>query len=479
MLRRNTIKRVSILTRIGILLFFIGFIMNVTAQTRLPNFFSDGMVLQQQAEVKVWGWDNAQTQVTVHTTWGEKKVGTSDVNGRWEVRLNTPAAKAGLVHELAINGTKQIKINQVRLGEVWLASGQSNMAMALGADRDTISGGKEAIRNSGKENIHFFIVDLNTSPEPLSDVSGKWQAASPKHSGRFSAAAYFFAQKLYEKLKVPIGIMQSAKGGSRVEAWMDGITLSNHLPINYDDQEYNVPSCLYNGMLHPLEGYELKGMIWYQGERNRWYPDEYAKLFPDFLNMVRDKWEQTLPFYYVEIAPYEYSLPKDTVNSARIREVQYTSLANMDKVGMVSTIDVGDCGNLHPPNKKDIGLRLANWALKDTYAIGEMAVSGPTYKDMVIDRATQSITINFENTYGGLSSFDKPLDGFEISGNDRVFYPATATINGKGSVTVRSQSVSDPIAVRYAFTHCPKATLFNLAGLPASSFRTDKWERLQ
>jgi sialate O-acetylesterase len=328
----------------------------------------------------------------------------------------------------------------------------------------------------------MFTVERNATLEPLSDVTGAWQVASPATVPDFSATAYFFGKKIQDLLGVPVGIIHSSWGGSKAEAWMDANTLASfptlEIPteINESRRPNHTPTLLYNAMLHPFIGYTLKGMIWYQGESNREEPEQYKTLFPGLISSWREQWQQgSFPFYFVQIAPYGYE-GNDIAGSAFLREAQLYAMLHTENTGMAVTMDIGDCGCIHPADKQKAGERLAYWALAKDYGIEGVAYSGPVYREMEILEEGK-VKIIFDEVGMGLSFYGNPATGFEIAGMDRNFVPAKAMINRDMTLTVWSEAVPEPVAVRYAFKNCIHGTLYNVSGLPASSFRTDDWEQ--
>lgn len=448
------------------------------AQTTVPEFFSSNMVLQQNEEVAFWGSDAPGTEVTITATW-EKEANTKvGKDGKWKLKIATP--KAGGPYNITITGTQEVILKNVLIGEVWLSSGQSNMDMSLkGYTNQPVIGSNEATLHSENDQIRLFKTQRNASLTPLENVKGKWLISNPATVPEFSATAYFFGKLLHKILNVPIGIISTSWGWSTVEAWINKeklsklrdviITLPTEIPIK---KKHKTPTLLYNAMIKPFIGFGFKGVLWYQGAANVKYPEEYKTLFPVLINSWRNKWQQgEFPFYFVQIAPYNYK----GINSAFLREAQLHTMKQVNNTGMAVTLDIGNCENIHPANKKMVGNRLAYWALAKTYNINGIKYSGPLYKSMLITDE-DSININFEHVVSGLTSFQKELSGFEIAGKDRVYYPAQAKINRNKTVTVWNDKITSPIAVRYAFKNCIDDTLYNLAGLPASSFRTDDWE---
>ncbi|WP_242094489.1 sialate O-acetylesterase [Aestuariivivens sediminicola] len=445
------------------------------AQLELPPLFNDHMVLQQKEMVSIWGTDHPNTAITVVGSWNESATTTADANGKWKVKLKT--TEAGGPYTLTVQGSSEVVFNDILMGDVWICSGQSNMEMPLkGFRSQPVTGSNEAILNSTNNKIRLFTVKRNPSLVPVDTVSGAWLKSHPLTSKEFSAVAYFFGRKLNDVLDIPIGLIGVSWGGSSIETWMDKETLSQYKTVDLaeaiPDSPQRAHTLLYNGMIHPIQDYTNKGFLWYQGESNRMNSDDYLDLFPAMIRQWRTQWgQENLPFYYVQIAPFGYR----GKNAAYIREAQLKAMNAVKHVGMAVTLDIGDCQYIHPPEKRVVGERLAYWALAKDYGMDGIAYSGPVYEKM---EKTDDGKINLFFSYSdnGLISFDKALAGFTIAGEDRIFYPATAIVNRTGAVTVSSEMVPNPVAVRYAFESCPEATLFNIEGLPASSFRTDDWE---
>jgi sialate O-acetylesterase len=460
-----------------IILVFLSIHSFAFAQIRVPAFFSDDMVLQQNQLVNLWGTDKPNTAISVKGSWGKDAKTITNENGNWKLKLQTPAA--GGPYTVIIKGTTELVLKNVLMGEVWLCAGQSNMEMPVkGYLNQPVIGSNETILNSTNDKIRFFNTPRSVSITPLSDVKGNWKTASPSTTGSFSATAYYFAKKLQSVLGVPIGIIQTAWGASSVESWMDKESLSAFknkiIPITVPDSLPNkTPTILYNTMLHPYIGYTIKGMLWYQGEANRENANEYQALFTSMIQSWRKQWQQgDFPFYFVQIAPFEGG----KVNAAFLREAQLKTMLTVPNTGMVVTLDTGERTVIHPAQKETVGNRLAYWALANAYEVKEIACSGPVFKTLKINEAGKAI-LQFDFCDQGLTSFGKPLTGFEVAGEDRVFYSAEAIINNdkKGLVTVWSEQVKKPVSIRYAFKSWAEASLFNTQGLPASSFRTDDW----
>ncbi len=451
---------------------------------KLPALVSDNMVIQQSTQINIWGWADKNNKVEIKPSWNNIVISTSsDKEGKWKTTLQTP--KAGGPYSIKIsNNNETITLENVMVGEVWLASGQSNMEMPVkGYASEPINGNNELILHSKNPKIRMITIKRNSSPQAVEDFVGSWKEASPNNTGDFSAVAYVFAQKLNRVLDIPIGIIHSSWGGTPVEAWTqkeaidEVVTVEEKQTFRYNSnknkRDQDAPSQLFNGMIHPLLNYKIKGVIWYQGESNRNHPKVYQKTFPLMIKNWRQLWNNDqMPFYYVQIAPYgRYD---DKVNSALLRETQLKTLDLLDDVGMVVTLDIGEYSSIHPAEKIKVGERLSYWALANDYNIKGIQFSGPVYKSYEIDG--DKILLSFDYAPMGLSSYEQPLNDFQIAGTDKVFYSAKATLLRNGKVEVSSEKVSKPKAVRYGWKHYLKGSLFNTYGLPASSFRTDHWE---
>lgn len=460
---------------ISLLLFL--FIQNSSAQTRLPALFSDNMVLQQQQLISLWGQDNPGVKISVTGNWGKSASATTNEKGHWKLKLQTPVA--GGPYTILVKGSKVVTLKNVLIGEVWFCSGQSNMEMPVkGYANQPVIGSNEAILNSTNDKIRFLTTTRSVSLTPLYDVKGEWKTASPSTTGNFSATAYFFARKIQSTLGVPVGIIQSAWGASTIESWMDAKSLADFnnkfIPDTIPTKEpQRIPTIMNNSMLHPHIGYTIKGVLWYQGESNRENAKEYRDLFTTMIKTWRDQWKQgDFPFYFVQIAPFE----PGKWNAAFLREAQLHTMQSVKNTGMAVAMDIGEQNVIHPSQKETVGNRLAYWALAKDYGINGIAYSGPVYRQME-KTANNRIILTFDYCDDGLASFGKALTDFEIAGEDKMFYPAEAKINNdkKGTIFVWSDSVKNPVSVRYAFKNWTNGCLFNTYGLPASSFRTDNW----
>lgn len=459
------------------------------ADIRLPKVLSSNMVLQRDSELNIWGWADAGEEVRVSCSWLDATVSVkADLDGNWQVGVKT--GEAGGPHSVTVAGDNTIQLEQVLFGEVWLASGQSNMEMPLAEVSGAYTGINEAakeVQESKFPEIRLFQVGNFSSKEPIEDVESgigmygvppaacQWQASGPETIPTFASTAYFFARELHTQLNVPVGIIDASWGGTSAETWTPasglkalGLTAeleqAAELPQKAD---HKIPTRLYNGMIHPLRNYRVKGVVWYQGEGNAGRPDSYRQLFSTMIGEWRNTFGNEFPFYFVQISPFNYQ----GVNAAYLREAQLETMS-VPMTGMAVTMDIGNVDDIHPKNKQEVGRRLALWALANDY--GRDAVfSGPIYKAALFKDG--KVRLKFDHIGSGLATRDgKPPSHFEIAGPDRVFHPATALIDGD-ELLVASAKVADPKAVRYAFTSQATPNLMNREGLPASSFRTDSW----
>ncbi len=447
------------------------------AKITLPSLISDNMVLQQNAEVTLWGWSsNSVEKLRIWGSWGQDTVKTRAKVGKWSVRIHTP--EAGGPYSLFILGDELTEIKNVLIGEVWVCSGQSNMEMPVDSINSGFSGAlhfREVIREANYPSIRFFQVFRRISDHPQDDCVGQWVVCTPETVKAFSATGYFFAENLYDNLHVPIGMIHSSWGGTPAETWMpekavmDNPEFAAGIEKLFKQDWWPIrPGQAYNAMIYPLLKYRIAGVIWYQGESNSANPLIYRKLFPDMIKTWRKLWDIDFPFYYVQIAPYKY---KEPMGATLVREAQLMTLS-LPGTGMAVTNDIGNINNIHPRNKEEVGRRLALWALAKTYGKSGIVYSGPLYKSMKTDK--KKIEISFEHVDGGLVKKGKSLTYFEIAGEDRNFAEAKAEIKGD-KVIVYNKKVKNPVAVRYAFSDTAEPDLFNAAGLPASAFRTDDW----
>jgi len=490
------------------------------ADVKLPSVISDNMVIQQGMKVPIRGWAEPGERISIGADW--QSLGwyaTADKNGKWMVKIDPPK-KAGGPYEMTISGKNKITIKNVLAGEVWIASGQSNMEMSVGRFRGFKTGVnnyKQEIASANYPNIRLFTVEKNVADTPQKDCRGRWSVCTPKTIAGFSATAYFFGRQLHNHLNVPVGLIQTCWGGTPAEAWTSHDVLaadpefrpitdrfkqawSNHLRSMEDytrkltdwlsmakqasrmgkhipDEPHKPrsprgsksPSSLYNAMIAPLIPYGIRGAIWYQGESNVSRAYQYRKLFPAMIKNWRRDWGQgNFPFYYVQIAPFRY---REQFAGAELREAQFMTLS-VPNTGMAVTMDIGNVNNIHPTNKQDVGKRLALWALAKTYGDKGIVYSGPIYKSMKVEG--DKIRLFFDCVGGGLIAEGGELTHFTIAGKDKKFFTAKAVIDSN-TIVVSNDKVKRPVAVRFAWSNTAVPNLFNKEGLPASSFRTDNW----
>ncbi len=487
------------------------------ADVKPSALFADHAVLQRDKPVPVWGIADPGEKVSV--TFAGHTAGTiADTAGRWRVELPALTASAE-PRDLVFRGKNTVTFTDILVGEVWLASGQSNMARTL--SNTSFDNAFEYAASADLPMIRQFTVGQVVAAQPAADVTGAWHRAGPATLARFSATAWFFARDLYALLRVPVGIVNSSWGGTPAEAWTDAASLRaspvhaavqqrwdevlaaypaakakyNETRANWEKQKavataagkkytkaapaapqgpghHYMPSGLFNGMIAPLTSAALRGVIWYQGENNARDPRavEYRQLFPALITGWRRAFAQdNLPFYWVQLANFAAGDAQSTV-WATLRESQTLTLA-LPETGQAVTIDIGNVADIHPKNKRDVGRRLARLALRRTYGL-DIVDSGPVFARAAPEGS--GWRVSFTHTDGGLVAPLNALSGFELAGEDREFHPAAAKIE-KGSVLVTSPDVPAPIAVRYAWRNAPVAGLFNGEGLPAVPFRTDTW----
>lgn len=459
---------------------------HLIAQIKLPPIISSNMIMQRNAEVNVWGWAQPNEVVTIKPTWLNKTASTTaNKAGFWKIKITTNDDRKAHTITISSKSGKQI-LKNVLLGEVWLCSGQSNMQMPIkGFPGQPTFGTLEAQLTAHKTKIRQFNITNNGAKEPLDTPKfyTPWTEANAETVLDFGAVSYFFGKQLYEFLDVPIGLIQTARGASSVQAWMSKSTLEEFQKVDLTnvvfDQTNNqkIPTVFFNAMLHPIIPYTIKGAIWYQGEANRQEPVEYTKLFPAMVKDWRSRWEQgDFPFYFVQIAPFGYgnnTSYSSFANSAFMREAQLACVKSIPNAAMAVTLDIGNKNEIHPPKKKEVGDRLALYALNKTYKISGINCEPPTFES-IEKKDTIGLFLKFRNTELGLYT-PSELEGFDIAGEDKVFYPAKATIINRKLVYVESKMVPKPIAVRYGWSNWFQATLFNTNLLPVSSFRTDNW----
>jgi sialate O-acetylesterase len=446
----------------------------VFADIRLPAIIDSHMVLQQNSDCKLWGWSDGGEKITVRCSWDTTTYnGKADGNGKWMLTVRTP--KAGGPYTVAINGNNKILLEDVLVGEVWDCSGQSNMEMSDSWGKQLYDADMAAATN---QNIHFFHVPKTTAQYPQDNTKAHWVVCNPADARRFSMAGYFFGRQLQQTLNVPVGLINASWGGTPAEAWTNKDIIAG-MPVLAEaaaklkaaDWWPVTPGYTYNAMIYPNINYAIAGVIWYQGEANVGTASTYEPLLSTMIKSWRAAWQKDFPFYLVQIAPFE---GYGTSNSSSILREEQTKVLSVANTGMIVVSDlVDDIKDIHPKNKKDVGLRLANLALSKTYNITGLPYQYPLYSSMAVEK--NKIKISFANADQGLMAKGDTINGFYISGADKIFVPAQAKIVGN-TVVVSNKNIKEPVAVRFGFTSASTPNLFSKEGLPVNLFRTDDWD---
>jgi sialate O-acetylesterase len=440
------------------------------ANVTLPNIFGDNMVLQRNAEVKIWGWASPKEEIKLTASWNnqEYKV-VANNQAQWELKIKTP--EAGGPFTISIKGYNEVVLKNILIGEVWVCAGQSNMEMSASWGIDN---GEEEMKNATNPNIRFFTVPKLTATTPQNNLLGNWVESTPETMKNFSAIGYFFAKRLREDLKnVPIGLISSNWGGTPAEIWIseevvqnDPVLLENAKKLNEQEYGPRQPGRAYNAMIYPITGFKIAGTLWYQGESNVGSL-VYDKTLAALITSWRKVWQDEFPFYFVQIAPYKTG--SNNFSNVTVRNSQRKILKEVPKTGMVLTSDISDTIDIHPKNKKDVGIRLANLALAETYKVNSNLVNGPLFKNIQIEKNKAIVFFDFAD---GLYFKNKTSDQFELAGADEIYYPAEASIKNN-QVVLSSKKVSTPTKVRFAWGNTIQPDLFNKANLPASCFVTE------
>ncbi len=435
------------------------------AEVVLPNIFTDNMVLQRNSEVFIWGWGNLNEEVTIVTSWDNKEYKvTTPLTTKWKLQVSTP--DAGGPFTVHVKGkSNEIVLQNVLIGEVWLCSGQSNMEWSANLGIDNAA---EEIKNASYPNIRFFSVTKRTSETKQDNLLGSWEECTPESMQDFTAIGYFFARKLQKDLDIPIGIIDTGWGATSAEVWTPESVFQENTYLREQAKKIGEnkwapvkPSILYNAMIHPLQ-FKIAGTLWYQGESNTSNNESYEELFSKMIASWRKKWGYDFPFYYVQIAPFKYGEPEQGV---LIRDAQRRALKTAN-TAMVVVSDICTVDDIHPTNKQDVGLRLANIALKEHYKSLQEEVYGPLFKEINI--LGRKVEVSFDHS-DGLNFHGKKGTHFEIAGGDGNFYPAKAKIKND-KIILSAKEVKEPTKVRFAWSNTALPNLFNGVGLPASSF---------
>ncbi len=493
------------------------------AELKLPAVFSDHMVLQQKQADPVWGWDTPGTAVTVSFA-GQTKSATADATGKWMVKLDplpanaTPAA-------LTVQGSSKKEITNVLVGEVWICSGQSNMAWSV---NQTWDGDLEAMAAKYPQ-IRLLSVPAKGTQEPQQDFQGKWEVCTPETVPGFSAVGFYYGRLLHEILEVPVGLIDNAWGGSAAEAWVRRDVLEQDARFKslmqralkneadaanpqtlarYEtalaawklkaEEEKKAgrpaprqpnsptgwltgnarPGNIWNGSLLPVIGYGIKGTIWYQGESNAARAEEYAGLFPLMISLWRKEWGQgDFPFYWVQLADFKAEQPQPGESDwAELRESQTKTLSAIPNGGQAVIIDLGEAADIHPRNKRDVAERLARWALARAYGM-KLVHRSPEYQSMAIDGGKATLTFDLFGSARLRAHDAAELKGFALCGEDQKWVWADAKFTGQNTIEVSTPSVAAPVAVRYAWADNPVCNVTSAEGLPLTPFRTDNFPR--
>lgn len=459
-----------------------------SAKITLPSLLGDGMVLQRDASVRIWGTSD-RGKVTVVTSWDGKKYSAKpDDQGNWIVQVGTPVSGGG-PYTITISDGEKMVLRDVLVGEVWICSGQSNMEMPLGGwGHQRVEKAYETIQDAASTPlVRMFTVARNNADTPQENCRGTWKTSTPEAIRGFSATAYHFGRTLSRMMPdMPIGLIATDWGGTPIEAWLSVKALEEtpgiDLPLSKSLHWENVRTGqLFNGMIYPLRRFAARGFIWYQGEANLVNASDYAAITVSMVNEWRQLWgNPDMPYYLVQIAPYSYDDP-DGCGLPLLVEQQYRIPGLLPHSGVAATTDIGHRDCIHPPYKKEVGERLAWLALANDYGFKGLPVA-PRYKGMKAEGS--SIRLSFEN---GSSSWDgfrihgadrkRVLCGFEVAGPDKVWHPATAEIEwDTNDILVSSPDVPNPVAARYAFHNWPEgANVVTDYGLPLPMFRTDTW----
>lgn len=443
-----------------------------SAAVRLPAILGSHMVLQQNSEVKLWGWSSPAEKITIKTSWDTityKTTGGS--TAKWITKIKTPAA--GGPYSITINGSTILE--DVMIGETWVCSGQSNMEWS--GDQN-LKQCLDEMPNATNKNIRLFYVPKSTSGFPQENCGGSWKVCTPEEMKHFSAVGYFFGKKIQQALNVPIGLINSNWGGTPAETWTPKNEVENDSELNSAAQKLKptdwwptLPGYAYNAMIYPITNFEIAGAIWYQGESNVPTYSSYKQLMTKMITSWREAWQKEFPFYFVQIAPFS---GYGQNNWCALQRETQTRCLSIPKTGMVVISDlVDDIKNIHPVNKIDVSARLANLALVKSYDKSGLNYKFPMYKGMKNEK--DKIRIEFKNAENGLMAKDKSITEIYIAGEDRRFQPALAKIDGN-TLIVWNKSIKSPVSVRFGFTNTAIPNLFSKEGLPVNLFRTDNWD---
>jgi sialate O-acetylesterase len=455
---------------------FIFIINESFSQVRLPAIIGNHMVLQQKSEVNIWGWSSPGENIIIKPDWDTATYHAMATAGAlWSVKIKTPAA--GGPYKINISGNNKIVLEDVLIGEVWLCGGQSNMEANGMPGGLMIKQTVDEAPNATNTQIRFFYVPKSTSNYPQDDVRAMWVVCSPDEMKYFSSVGYFFGKQIQQTLNIPIGLINSNWGGTPAETWTPTEVINNDTTLKNAAQKLTPSQWwptnsgdAYNGMIYPITKFSIAGAIWYQGESNTGTNATYSYLLNTMIGSWRKIWQKDFPFYYVQIAPFSYG----DKNIRSLLSEQQTKSLGYPNTGMVVISDlVDDVKNIHPQNKKDVGIRLANLALAKTYSKPAGPYKYPMYKNYIVEK--NKIKIYIDNAEGGLITKNGNPQDFYIAGDDKHFVKATATIKDN-IITVYNKDIKNPVAVRFGFTDTSMPNVFSKEGLPLNLFRTDNWD---
>lgn len=465
------------------------------AKVKLPHILGNNMILQQNAEANLWGWDKPGTEVNVTASWSSQKwTAKTDKDGKWQVKVQTPKASYTPL-SITFDDGEPVTLSNILAGEVWVCAGQSNMEMPVkGFGNCPVEGYNKAVVEANQyKGIHYVKIPSVMSNKPLDDASCEWKEISPETVGEASATGYFFAQVVNKALDIPVGLVMANKGGTRVESWLDRDYLKKNTKEETDSAkivkskkfkwDFHYPLLWGNGTFHPILNYTVKGILFYQGCSNVGDPDgQYTQRLADLVAQWRRDFKQgDIPFYFVQIAPYH----NGDVNGdwgPKLREQQFNAAKIIPNSGIVCTEDLVypyEVEQIHPCQKRQVGERLAYQALNKTYGMKNLICESMTFKEMKI--VGDTVKVHFDNAFGAYNRFEG-IEGFEVAGEDKVFHKATAKHiwqEGNGGwnecIAVTCPEVKKPVALRYCFRNFQLGNMANAGGLPLFPFRTDNW----
>ncbi|MCX2574119.1 sialate O-acetylesterase [Pedobacter sandarakinus] len=466
-----------------------------SGQIKLGSILQDNMVIQQKKPLNIWGKAIPGAMITISPDWAKPVKTKVAEDSTFSAIVKVPSAKPGDYdqHQIEItDGKNATTLRNLLIGEVWVCGGQSNMAFKV----KELLNSKQEISESNNPSVRFLTVGFYWAGQPLDHFTGSWQICTPQTTPEFSAIGYYFAKEIQNKLKVPVGIISSNVGGSSAQGWVPRAFLENDKELNstylkgfLESKRYrepidgifswdriSSPYILFNGMISPLRKLSIAGFLWYQGESNGKERESYTNVTSALIKGWRETFNQgNLPFYYVQIAPYNYDNQKEDANDYAFFREQQQNIRKVTNTGMVSTLDVGEINDIHPKNKKAVADRLSRMALNQTYGYNTIHYKSPVFSNVTYSDDSAVVSFDKKTVNQGLDTKDGMAPKyFMLAGDDQIFHQASARIlNNK--IILHSNKVSKPVAVRYAFTNYPITNLQTKDGLPVEQFRTDNW----